>query len=280
MMVTMGAHVRILLCLLALLGQVDAVEVPLDKVPPAVWKAVQGCTGGTSPLKVERLEQDGEVLFHATFKSITGGEQNALVAQDGTMLGLEVPLTDVPAPARKTIETQVGGGKITAIDKQSEADGSSFDVAFVNTAGDERTLSVDQDGTLLSRQIALAEAPDEVRRAVNARIKGGKLHGIEQVYGEDEVVYDVDFTTKKGREVSCTFAASGREVSVDMAVEDLPAPVRSTVADKVGGGKVMRVSKIVNAKHLPVRYEVQSVVNGKALDFSVGPKGKFMGVDE
>ena len=91
-----------------------------------------------------------------------------------------------------------------------------------------------------------------MRKAVQSRIVGGKLNHIDQVNDEGQSVFDVDFTNKQGKDISCTFAANGKLMSVDMTLEELPAPVMAIVSDKVGTGKVMQVRKIYNAKHVLV----------------------------
>ncbi|MDB6139577.1 MAG: hypothetical protein JWO94_2649 [Verrucomicrobiaceae bacterium] len=257
-----------------------ATPVPLDKVPAVVWKTLQSSTAGITPTKVERLEDDGEVSYGATFNSPNGGERSVLVAADGKLISLEVMLADVPAAVKTTIARQLGAGHLSGINKQSDADEICYDVDFANAAGAARSFSVGADGTLLSLQLSLAEAPEEVQKAVKNRIAGGgSLIRIDQVFDAGAVSFDVDYQKKQGKEISCTLAPDGKLASVDVPIDEAAVPVQATIRNKIGTGSMVRLSKVFGPKHNLLRYEVEAVVDGKAFDFSVAPKGKFLGMD-
>jgi hypothetical protein len=56
--------------------------------------------------------------------------------------------------------------------------------------------------------------------------------------------------------------------------------VQSAIKEKVGGGKVLRVDKSFEARRGVLPYEIEARKDGKAFNFSVGPRGRFLGMDE
>jgi uncharacterized membrane protein YkoI len=259
----------------ALSGFAETREVPADQVPAVVWKTIQTATAGIKPGKIERVDEDGEVTFEATFTSKNGGERALSVGQDGQLLSLEVTLADLAAPVKETITEQVGEGKVDGINKAFEPDGATYEVDFTTKAGAERSFSVAEDGTLLSREVSLDELPAEVQKTIKARVGGGKLTSIDQEFDAGESTYEVEYTTKEGKEVTCSVSSNGRQVSMEVSLEETPAPVQATIKEKIGAGKVSGITKVLGPKKGAVHFEVEAIVDGKPLDFVVGVKGKL-----
>ena len=241
---------------------------------------LQSATGGAKLGALERIEEDGEVTYDTTFASKNGGERSISVAQDGSLLSLEVTLADLPPAVKKTIAEQTGDRKVTAITKETDTDGTTYDVTVTNPAGAERSLAIGEDGTLISREVSLEETPAGVQITIKARAGDGTIASISQAFDEGETSFDITYTTKQGKELSFSVSPSGRLNSVEISLDDAPAPVQATIKDKVGGGKVLRVNKIFNPRQKVQGYEIESVVNGKPFDFEVSPKGKFSRADQ
>ncbi len=264
---------------LSLHAQADSKIVPPEQVPAGVWKTLQSATGGARLGAIERIEEDGEVTYDTTFTSKNGGERSISVALDGSLLSLEVTPADLPPAVKKTIAEQIGDRKVTGITKETDTDGTTYDVTVTSPAGAERSLAIGEDGTLISREVSLEETPAGVQTTIKARVDDGSLDGISQTYDAGETSFDVSYTTKQGKELSFSVAPSGRLTSLEILLEDAPEPVQATIKGKVGSGKVLRVNKIFSAKQKVEGYEVESLVNGKPFDFEVSPKGKFGGAD-
>ncbi len=249
------------------------------QVPAPVWKTFQSATGGAQAGTIERSDEDGDVVYDVTFTAKTGGERHVSIAQDGKLLSLEMQMEDVPPPVKKTITEQIADGTLQGIEKTTDGDAPAYDVDFTLKAGGDRSLSIAEDGTLLSREVSLEEAPAEVQKTIKTQIAGGELGRIDQTFDAGEVTFDVEYADKSGKGTAFSVAPSGKLLSVDVDLKDTPAEVQQTIKDKVGAGKVTGVSKVFGAKKGAVHYEVQSEVDGKPLDFRVGAKGKFLGTD-
>src|SRR5436190_16940323 len=83
-----------------------------------------------------------------------------------------VRLNEVPPPARKAIETQLAGAKITTIERDDE-DGVSFTVSYKAKDGAERDFTVGEDGTLIRIEVAVEETPIPVQRTIKAQVGTG-----------------------------------------------------------------------------------------------------------
>src|SRR5947207_9856071 len=100
-------------------------------------------------------------------------------------------LADLPAAAQKTVHQQIGQAQIAAIEKQTEDGETSYDIDFVRN-GEERTLTVADNGMLLCIQVGLPELPAAVRKTINDQLKGASLDLIEKTFDDDEITYEVE----------------------------------------------------------------------------------------
>src|SRR5258708_15384504 len=85
--------------------------VPLSKVPAVVQKTIHATLIGAKLGEIERIEENGEVAFDV---EMTRGdvERSFTVAEDGTLLSIEVFLAETPAAAQPTITKTVGTGEL------------------------------------------------------------------------------------------------------------------------------------------------------------------------
>jgi uncharacterized membrane protein YkoI len=67
-------------------------------------------------------------------------------------LEVKVPIEQVPAAARKTIEAQAQGGQITAVGKETE-NGKTIYEASVAINNQNYEIEVAEDGTLLEKEL-------------------------------------------------------------------------------------------------------------------------------
>jgi hypothetical protein len=63
-------------------------------------------------------------------------------------------------------------------------------------------------------------------------------------------------------------------------LSNAPEAVQATIHDKIGGGKFMRLDKSFEAGNGALTYEIEARKDGKPFNFSVGPGGRFLGMDE
>jgi uncharacterized membrane protein YkoI len=255
-------------------------KVDADKVPAAAMKTLQRMAGGMAPASVEREEIDGLVVYEGTFSPGTPNERTVTAAEDGTLIGTDVTLPETPAAMKKTVEAQLAGGTLDGIEKNTEDSTEiTYDVDFTTKAGKERSMSVGEDGTLLSIEVGLEETPPAVQGAIKGQTAEGKLGEIDKSLDGDAITYDVQTTTKEGKARNFTLNANGSLDSLEIGLAETSAGAQKTIRNRIGAGRIVRVAETFENQKLS-GYEVDGVVAGKSISFKVGLKGKFQGMEE
>jgi len=65
-----------------------------------------------------------------------------------------------------------------------------------------------------------------------------------------------------------------------VTLKEITPAAQKTIQNKIGDGKILEIDRSFVKKEGVFPYEVQGVKDGKSFDFSVGPRGKFLGMDE
>jgi uncharacterized membrane protein YkoI len=255
-------------------------KVDADKVPAAAMKTLQRIAGGLAPASVEREEIDGLVVYEGTFSPGTPEEHTVTAAEDGTLIGVDVTLPETPAAVKKTIESLLAGGTLDGIEKNTEdSEEITYDVDFTTKAGKERSMSIAENGTLLSIEVSLEETPAAVQEAIKGQTAEGKLDEINKSLDGEVITYDVQTTTKEGKARNFTLNASGSLDSLEIGFAETTAAAQKTIRNRIGAGRIVRVAETFENQKLS-GYEVDGVVAGKSITFKVGLKGKFQGLEE
>jgi hypothetical protein len=228
--------------------------------------------------EIERVEENGEVTFDVT---MTKGEteRSFSVGEDGTLLSVEVELAETPIAVRTTIQKQIGTGTLDIIDKTFDNAEITYEVDFTTKDGAERSFTVGVDGKLQSVQVELAEVPAAVKKTVEEHTSKAKLGDIFKTFEDGEVSYEVEMT-KEGKVRDFAVAENGKLESQEMFLSELPAPARKTVKEKIGDGKILRIDEVFEKREGVFPFEVEGRKDDKPFNFSVGPKGRFLGMDE
>lgn len=258
----------------------DSKPVALSETPAAVQKTINAQVGGGTLGEIDVTTEGGETVYDASLTATNGDERNFSVADDGTLLSVEVELAETPVAVQKTIRAQALGWELDGIDKNLDDTAISYDVE-VTKDDHEKDFTVGDDGTLLSMEVALNDAPATVQKTIQAQLGGGKLTGIDETFDDDGITYDVEMTAIGGQEKSFTVAANGAMAGERVALENITTTAQKTIKEKIGDGKILRIDKSLLEKRggvLP--YEVQGRKDGRPFDFSVGPKGRFLGMDD
>jgi len=263
---------------LALAGD-DTNTVALSATPAAVQKAINARIGAGKLESIAKSFEGGEITFDVDWTDKNEKECGFTLAEDGTLLNVEVELTETSPAVQKTIQLQASGSVLESLEKVVEDPNNiSYDVQVAKN-GRARGFTVDEDGTLLSKEVALTETPEQVQKAVQKKAAGGQIKSIEEVF-DDEITYDVTITSGGG-EKSFTVATNGVLLREQVALEETPLAARKTIRQKIGNGTILGIDKSLVEKKMGVLpYEVQGRKEGKPFDFSVGPKGRFLGMDE
>jgi hypothetical protein len=264
----------------ALCAADDVKPISLADTPPAVQRVIAARIGDGKLDGIDRSTEGDEVTFEVDFTTKSGEEHDFTVADDGTLLCIGVELADTPVVVQKTIQAQAGGWEIEGINKNVANAEISFDVEATKN-GQEKSFTVANDGVLSSREVTLAEAPVAVQATIKTQIADGHVKSIDEDFDPAGNSFDVEAVVKDGGRKSFSVAPDGRMMGEEVTLEQTAPPARKTIREKIGDGKILRIDKSLFEKQAGVLpYEVQGRKNGRPFDFSVGPHGKFLGMDD
>jgi len=185
---------------------------------------------------------------------------------------------EIPPAVQKAIQAKLGGNTLDAIEKTLDSDETTYVVEITTKDGRESQVTIADDGELLEEEIALSQAPAPVQKTVAAQIGNGTLTMLVKIFGE-KITYDADFT-KDGKDRAVTIASNGALLSVKISLAETTAAAQQTILEKVGNGRIVSVWKSFEKRENVLPFKVVSVKDGKPFDFSVSPKGRFLGLDE
>jgi uncharacterized membrane protein YkoI len=254
--------------------------VTLSETSAAVQKTIQAQAGNGQLGEIDKVLDDGETVYDVELTAKDGQERDFSVGEDGMLLSVEVAPAETPAPVQKAIQTLKNQGNLESIDKNLDDSEITYDVELATKDDREKDFTIAADGTLLSAEVALSETPDAVQKTIAARLNGGKLESIDKNFDDDGISYDVEITTQAGLENGFTVAANGSLSSAQMTLEETPRPVQRTIKNQIGNGKILEIDRSFVKERGVFPYEVEAQKDGKSFDFSVGPRGKFLGMDQ
>ena len=119
--------------------------VELADIPELIQKTIRREVRDGTIDAIDKTSDHGE-FFYDIDATVDGKSWTFSVSSDGT-IDRELELADTPEVVKEAIMKEVGGGKITAIDRTSENDETFYDVEFIKD-GQQRSFSVSSDGTL------------------------------------------------------------------------------------------------------------------------------------
>jgi len=258
----------------------DSTPVAIAATPLAVQQAIRTRIANGSLEEIDRNHDGDDITFDVSYTAKNGQEQGFTVAQDGTLLSVEVEMADLPAAVQQTMSSQARGWTLEGIDKNLDDTEVSYDIEVSKDGGD-RTFTVADNGDLLSAEVNLADTPAAVQATVKAQVGGGSLGSIDENFDPAGNSYDVEMVTKAGGRSAFTVGVGGVVLSQEVVLGQIPAPVLKTIQTEISGGTILRIDKsLVEKEGKVLPYEVEARKDGKEFDFSVGPKGRFLGLDE
>jgi len=262
------------------LGADAAKPISLADTPPAVQKAVAARLGEGHVTEILPGTEDGQTVFEVDFTTKAGEDQDFTVADDGTVLNIGVALADTPAAVQKTIQTNLRGWEIEGINKNIADTEISFDVT-VSKPGRERSFNIASNGVLSSVGLEVGEAPAAVQTAIKLRIGDGHVDSLEENLDPDGNSFEVEATASDGGGKSFSVAPDGRILSEEVTLEQTPPAVHKTIREQMGDGKILRIDRTFSERNAGVaKFEVEGRKDGRSYDFSVGPRGRFLGLDD
>ncbi|HSU53989.1 MAG TPA: hypothetical protein VLT36_08035 [Candidatus Dormibacteraeota bacterium] len=208
-----------------------------------------------------------------------GQERYFTVSADGTLTAVEVGLEETPPEVQKTIKAQVGAGKLENIEKTIEDKDISYEVDMTTKAGQERSFTVGIDGKLTMAQIGLEEVPTAAKKTFEEHLGNQKFGDIYRMYDGANISYDAEVHQgDKTRDI--VVSADGKLESIQVFLGELPTAAQKTIQEKLGSGQIIRIDKSTEKRGGVEPFEVEARKDGKPFNFSVGPRGRFLGVDQ
>jgi hypothetical protein len=257
----------------------DSKPLALSDLPAAVQKTITSQIGDGQLGGIDKSKDDNESIFDVDFTTKAGDDRDFTVADDGTLLSMEVAFSETPVAVQKTIQQAASGWVLESIDKNLDDTEVSYDVETTRD-GREEKFTVAEDGDTLSEQVPLTNTPAVVQTAIAAKVADGRVISVNEIFQPDGSSFDVEVEASDGAHNSFSVSAAGKLLSEEVALAKLSPGARKTIATKIGDGKILRVDKSLSEKKdgvLP--YQVQGRKDGKSFDFSVGPRGRFLGMD-
>jgi hypothetical protein len=127
--------------------------------------------------------------------------------------GEAIPLNQVPAQAKDTIQRETAGAKLEGINVLKEGD-QTFYVVEAATGGKTLWLKVSADGRVkakaLHEDLKIDQLPPEVRAAVERELQDGKIQGLRHSTQGSRSYYEAELQVG-GKEIDLTIGASGRD---------------------------------------------------------------------
>jgi uncharacterized membrane protein YkoI len=124
----------------------------------------------------------------------------------------KVSLDRIPAAAAKTLQGQAGGEKITGLSKEKDEGRTVFEATFKKN-GHVHDVTVDEAGKLVSDEmtIALSEAPEVIRQAIEREHPGGKVDKLEHISERGKTNYEA-LISSKGKREEIKFDSTGKVI--------------------------------------------------------------------
>jgi uncharacterized membrane protein YkoI len=200
---------------LARMIEVSAAEqttaVTLSLVPPAAQKTILAQVGKGRLGDINQLTEDGKTSYEVEF---TRDEvhRSLSVEAGGKLLSWQVLMSELPDAVQKTIQEQVGKGKLEEIDKTFDDDGFTYDVTVKRRNGREYSFTVSAAGKLIGVEMELGQTPKEVQKTIKEQVGDGRISSIEKSMEDQEVTYDVE-AEKSGKELSFRVAPDGKLIT-------------------------------------------------------------------
>ena len=132
----------------------DEEKVPLDKVPPAVTKAVRAKFPGATIKQAEKEVDDGKTIYEIGLEH-AGSKIDVSLKEDGTIVSIEkeIAAADLPKPVRDAIKGKYPAGTIKKAEDVTENGKRVFEV-ILNVGDKQREVVLDPSGKIVEDEDA------------------------------------------------------------------------------------------------------------------------------
>jgi uncharacterized membrane protein YkoI len=188
-----------------------------------------------------------------------------------TAMAAPVPFAQLPPAVQKGIATQLARAKLGEIDRDDDNGEVTYTVE-ATVGGRDIDYTLDENGTLVSVEVTLADTPPAVQKTIQSQIGQGAVESIDKSFEDGKVSYEVDWKAKDGAERSLTVLENGQLDSIEVALTETPPAVQTTVIREATGAQVVSVDKTFDDK--AVFYDVTINRGGVERDIEVAENGK------
>jgi len=130
------------------------------------------------------------------------------------------------------------------------------------------------------RKIRRADLPPAVEKTVASESQGATVKGFSEERENGQTYYEAEMTVSgHSKDVLIDKDGAIVEVEEQVALDSLPADVKSGLQSKAGSGKILKVESLTKHGKL-VAYEAKVEANGKKKEIQVGPDGKALDHEE
>jgi hypothetical protein len=144
-----------------LAGEEKDETVTMSQVPPKVQKTIAGYASESEIRKIEKGDVDGKMAYE--FEIEKGGKKSEItILPNGKLLSTEedVALSEIPDPARKTINDRAAAGKVISTEKVFEKGKTDYE-AVIEKDGKKTEITVAPNGELKNTEEAEEKSGDK-----------------------------------------------------------------------------------------------------------------------
>ena len=260
-------------------GTLESIEMVLGEVPAAVQGVIKTRLGGGTLQGIDKTFDLDEVAYDVSMTTRSGQDRDFTVGANGTLQSMDVGLGETPAPVQDAIKAQMGQGQLKSIDQVFDPEGTRYDVEMTTKDGQARHFTLTPTGKLASLEVALEETSAAVQATIAKEAAQLKIESIDKNFEPDGNTYDVATVSRAGRERDFTVTESGDLLTREVFLENIPAPAQKTIREQIGTGRILRIDRSTERDSGVLPFVVQGRKNGQPFNFSVGPGGRFLGMD-
>ena len=129
-------------------------KVPLDKVPPAVTKAVKARFPGGALKQAEKEVDDGKTIYEINLEH-AGSTIDVSLQEDGTIISIEkeIAAAELPRPVRDALRAKYPKGTVKKAEDVIE-DGKHVFEVILNVGDKQREVVLDPSGKVVEDEDA------------------------------------------------------------------------------------------------------------------------------
>lgn len=184
-----------------------------------------------------------------------------------------IPLEKAPAGVQKTIKERLGNAQIEDVDRDMDEGKVIFTISFT-LSGQDRELTLGEDGHIISAQVFLKDLPLALQMAIQRVAAPDAIEHIEKLLEENPEYYSVDWKTKEGQAHTFDLWQSGKIKSMQMTLDEVPASVRKGIGKHGGSDTVKTIAK--SFEEADVQYIATLVHGDHERDLTLSEAGELL----